>query len=176
MQLFSGALSHHFSHSSKFQSTRYIYLDFRKWPMIAFFRNNVYIGSPTVVTERSLVEGLLEKWMVEQTGHDIIWQKQPDPYYCPVCNICMPPSFPFLTWYEWYEKTPVLWSGLSRARKAIKWESFWLGPHWGSFLDKGWFVSSLPISYYTSAHPTFADDDEMFRQVSYEVMLEHSSL
>ena len=144
-----------------------------------FSSNNVYIGAPSVVTERSLVEGLLEQWMVEQTGHDIIWPKNigfRKYSKCSVWNI----NIQFCSILERVsesgalESEKTLFENLFGARKAIKWESFWPGPHWSSWW---WFVSSLPISYYTSAlTPLFQMMMKCFRQrASDEVLLKHSS-
>ena len=146
-------LSHN-SLSLIFQSTQKftLFLKNGQWPVFFFFRNNVYIGSPTVVTERSLVEGLLEQWLVEQTGHDIIWQKQPGPYYCPVYDICLtPPSFADLIWIILKWPCFMIFSAekgaqSEKVRKVVKSEK--VCGRSGQLLDKGWFVSSSPISYY----------------------------
>ena len=133
-----------------------------------FSSNNVYIGAPSVVTERSLVEGLLEQWMVEQTGHDIIWPKNigfRKYSKCSVWNI----NIQFCSILERVsesgalESEKTLFENLFGARKAIKWESFWPGPHWSSWW---WFVSSLPISYYTTTDLTSEEeeDDKGLRQ------------
>ena len=127
-------LSHN-SLSLIFQSTQKftLFLKNGQWPVFFFFRNNVYIGSPTVVTERSLVEGLLEQWLVEQTGHDIIWQKQPGLYHCPVYMIFVWP--PFLCWPDMNNilKWPCFMifsaeKGDQSEKGRKKWESLW--PQW----------------------------------------------
>ena len=61
------------------------------------------------------------------------------------------------------ESEKTLFENLFGARKAIKWESFWPGPHWSSWW---WFVSSLPISYYTTTDLTSEEeeDDKCLRQ------------
>ena len=123
-------LSHN-SLSLIFQSTQKftLFLKNCQWPVFFSFRNNVYIGSPTVVTERSLVEGLLEQWLVEQTGHDIIWT------IIAQCMLFVWP--PFLCWPDMNNiKATQFYDFLGRERRPKwetekgrkKWESLW--PQW----------------------------------------------